>query len=37
MLSFNLGRLSALHSNVEGMYFQQISRRKVILINIIVI
>lgn len=35
MLYFHLGRLSALNNNIEGMYFEQISRSKVI--NIIVI
>lgn len=30
MLSFNLGRLSALNNNIEGMYFEQISSQKII-------
>lgn len=37
MLSFNLGRLSALNNNIEGMYFEQISRRKVLNIKVICI
>lgn len=37
MLSFILGRLSALNSNIEGMYFEQISRWKVINIKVIYI
>lgn len=33
MLSVYLGRLFALNNNIEDMYFEQISRRKVINIH----